>query len=236
MLYFYFFFMFFFATPALAFRLDPMVQEIGIRAPFASATYTVENNTKNKVAVQFDIRKRIVDVNGKEERPEATGFLIYPEQMALEPGEKRNVRLTWTGDSMPNTELPFRFVASQLPVDFGGKDKNSANDVKLKFLVEYVASLYLVPPRVKPKMRLLSQSLDGKGNVEILVANEGTAHHLLERMEILLKSEGKQLAISGAALKELRAENILPGSKRLLRFPLPKELSKDVSVSVNFDP
>ena len=89
---------------APAFRLDPMVMEVPIHSPQASTTYTVENNTKAKLAVQFEIRRRLVDLNGKEERPEAQGFLIYPEQMQLEPGEKRNVRVNWVGENMLSSE------------------------------------------------------------------------------------------------------------------------------------
>lgn len=220
---------------ALAFRLDPMVVSLPLTAPQASGTYVVENNTKEKIAVQFEVRKRVVTVDGKEERPEATGFLVYPEQMALEPGEKRNVRVSWTAEAMPEQELAFRFVASQLPVNFA-KEKEASRSVKFKFLMEYVASLYLVPPRVRPKMRLLKHETKN-GALELLVANEGGAHFLLDRTEVTAKSAGKPLAFGRDTLNDLKTENILAGSQRLLRLALPKDFKgKELDVSIQFDP
>ena len=82
-------------TLAYAFRLEPMVLSLPVTQPRAAGTYTVENNSDKKVAVEFKVRGRQIDREGKEERPEAKGFLVYPQQMALEPGEKRSVRVTW---------------------------------------------------------------------------------------------------------------------------------------------
>jgi len=221
--------------PSLAwgFRLDPVVTEIPITIPKATTAYTVENNTKNKVAVQFEVRRRLVDVNGAEERPEATGFVVYPEQMALEPGEKRNVRVSWLAESMPTQELAYRFVASQLPVDFS--NQKGAASVNLKFLIEYVASLYLVPPKVKPKMKVVSQKVKG-AVLEILVANEGSAHQLLERMEISLQVGKKTTKVSNEVMLPLRTENVLAGGQRLLKLTLPAGADASSVAIVNFNP
>jgi fimbrial chaperone protein len=220
--------------PAQAFRLVPIVQEIDLKGPKASATFLVENDAKTKVAIQFSVRKRLVDVDGNETRPPAENFLLYPEQMALAPGEKRNVRLTWIADKMPEQEIPFRFIASQLPIDFQEKQKSASHGAGIKFLIEYVASLYLVPPGAKPKARLLHYEVkDGK--LELLVANEGTAHLLLTQAALHVKAKGKDVAIDPEAVKDFRAENLLAGGKRLLRLPLPKGV-KDVSVDIDFHP
>lgn len=221
---------------AAAFRVDPMVVNVALQGPRASATYTVENNTAAKIAVEFSVRKRLLDENGKEERPPAEGFLVYPEQMSLEPGQKRAVRVTWQGEKLPEKELPFRFVASQLPVEFAEGQAKEARKVNLKFLIEYVASLYLNPPRTKPKMKVAkSQLKDGK--LEVLVANEGTAHFLLERLELSAKAGGKTFQASAEQLKDIRTENLLPGDTRWLRVPVPAGFTgKDLSVDVDFQP
>jgi fimbrial chaperone protein len=122
-------------------------------------------------------------------------------------------------------------------VDFQAQAGEASRNVSLKFLIEYVASLYLVPPRARPRMRLLSHSVTDKGVLEILVANEGTAHQLLEQLEIVLHSGGKDLRPTPEQMKDLRTENVLAGGQRLLRLPLPKgAAANDLKVSVKFTP
>lgn len=215
-----------------AFRLEPMVLTLPLTKPQASGTYVVENNTKNKIAVEFRIKKRLIDENGKEERPDASGFLVFPEQMALAPGEKRNVRVTWAGESLPSQEEAYRLVATQLPVDFA--PGASAPGSQLKFLLEYVASLYLLPAGTKPKMKVVKQAAKN-GTMEVLVANEGSAHFLLDRMEISIRSGKKEEKPDPKVLQELRTENLLPGNQRWLRFPIPKGFT-DPQASVVFEP
>lgn len=221
-------------TISWAFRLDPMVLNISVPGVTGSGTYTLENNTKDKVALQFEVRERVMDLNGKETRPETKGFLIYPEQMSLNPGEKRNVRVTWTGEAKLETEKAYRFVASQLPIDFQGKEKAEAQKVKLKFLIEYVASLYLNPPGTKPKMKLKSGKLV-KNNLELLLSNEGNAHQLLEHLKVSVKANGKITKLDNKTLEEARTENILPHTERLIKIPVNIK-AKEVSVDVEFTP
>lgn len=221
------------ALPAHAFRLEPMVLQLPLTKPQASGTYVVENNTKQKIAVEFRVKKRLIDQNGAEERPEASGFLVFPEQMALEPGEKRNVRVTWAAEALPSQEEAYRLVATQLPVDFA--PNAGGRGAQLKFLLEYVASLYLLPPGAKPKMRVVKHAVAKNGTLEILVANEGSAHFLLDRMEISYRSGKKEGKPDPKILQELRTENLLPGNQRWLRIPLPKGFP-DPQVSVVFEP
>lgn len=227
---------FFLLLPSLswAFRLDPMVVNIQVNGLQGSGTYTLENNTKEKVALQFEIRERVIDREGKETRPEAKGFLIYPEQMSLEPGEKRNVRVSWTGDTKLEKEMAYRFVASQLPIDFQGKEKALDQKVKLKFLLEYVASLYLNPPGTKPKMRVKSAKIL-KNNLELLLENTGTAHQLLEHLKVTMKANGKSTKLSEKTLQEARTENILPQTERLLKIPVAIK-AQEVAVDVEYAP
>ena len=219
-------------TLAYAFRLEPMVLSLPVTQPRAAGTYTVENNSDKKVAVEFKVRGRQIDREGKEERPEAKGFLVYPQQMALEPGEKRSVRVTWAGEKTPSAELAFRLVASQLPVKFEGEKSGNAS---IRFLLEYVASLYLVPNGVKAAPKVLEQRVKEK-RMEILVANAGTAHHLLETMTIELSDGKKSAAPAKEVLAELRTGNLLAGEERWLRLPLPAGFGPGTKARVQFGP
>lgn len=168
--------------------------------------------------MQLEIRGRQVDVNGKEERPPVEGFILYPEQLSLEPGEKRAIRISWMGEK-PQKEMAYRFIASQLPVEF---QKGESKRVNLKFLLEYVASLYLTPPQARPKVKVVKVSMNEKKILEVLVANEGTAHQLLDQAKFEIRENGKEIPIPINLLQDLRTENILAGNQRLLKIPLPK--------------
>ncbi|RZA09845.1 MAG: hypothetical protein EOP11_00385 [Proteobacteria bacterium] len=151
---------------ALAFRLEPMVLSVPVSEARAAGTYTVENTTPAKVAVEFQMKERIHDLEGVETRPAAQGFLVYPQQLKLEPGEKRSVRITWAGASVPATEKAFRLVATQLPVNF---ESDQAAGTNIRFLLEYVASFYLTPKGAKGKLKVVDQAVGAKGALEIRI-------------------------------------------------------------------
>ena len=178
------------------------------------------------------MRERVIDREGKETRPETKGFLIYPEQVSLEPGEKRSVRVSWMGEAKLAQEGAFRFIATQLPIDFKNSEGRDARNVKLKFLIEYVASLYLVPSGAKAKMKVVSSTVNKK-TLELLLRNEGTAHQLLEHLNIRLKTGGKSISLSAKVLENARTENILPQSERLLKISLPETMNSP-SVDIDF--
>lgn len=215
---------------SLAFRLEPMVVTVPIQGPQATATYTVENSTKEKVALQFEVRKRVIREDGVEERPTTEGFFIYPEQLSLEPGQKRNVRVSWKGTNLPDQELAYRFIATQLPVDFS-KQKQASKKANLKFLLEYVASLYLLPPGAKPQLKVLSAVTEGEA-LKLEIENAGTAHQLLEDIQIRFQSEGKEELLNEKELTKIRSENLLAKSKRRFLIPLdPKFRKRQVKVT-----
>ena len=217
---------------AHAFRLSPMVLELKPWAKGSSGTFSVENGNKEKVAIQFEMRRRIVNLDGQEDRPPAEGFIVYPEQLTLNPGEKRNIRITWTGEQNPEKELPFRLVASQLPVQFA--EKKNENGGKLNFLLEYVASVYIVPEKGTAKVRLEKISINSKNEAEFVLSNEGKMHQLFNDFQVTFKNGEKTYAPDSETLKEIKSENILAGNKRIFRVPLPKDFGKSVQADVKF--
>jgi fimbrial chaperone protein len=219
-----------FTAPAHAFRLEPMVLSVPVVEPRAAGTYTVENNTPGKVAIEFQMKERRIDAEGKEERPPATGFIIYPAQLSLAPGEKRSVRVSWSGTEVPASEKAYRLVATQLPVDFA-KEKSGTN---IKFLLEYVASFYLTPKNAQGRLKVTGQSVNAKGELEVRVKNEGNAHELLEKLSVSVKGGGRSYELPKELIAELRTGNILAGAERIIRVPLPKGFSREARASLNF--
>lgn len=200
-----------------------MVVDFAPSGKNATQTLLLENPGKERVAVEIEVMKREVDVDGKEKRDVAsTDFTIFPEQLTLEAGQKRNVRVTWTGDAAPSTELPFRLVASQLPVTLNRPSNREDVKVNLKFVLQYVASLYVKPEGAQPKLVVERAGTGKTGNAEILLSNQGNSRRVLENARIKFFSEKDNFTVGEEAMQEVRAQNILAGGKRRFSFKAPK--------------
>lgn len=222
---------------AYAFRLSPMVSEFSPQGKQATQTFVVENPGKDKIAIQLEIAKRKIDLEGKEDRTEVSDeFVVYPEQLSLDPGEKRSVRVTYTGEQKLNSEKAYRLIASQLPITLKKPSKNEDVKVNLKFILQYVASIYIIPEDVKPKIVVDSIKKIDKEKFELVVKNEGTSHKLLENAKVsLFDPEKKEEAfpLDEKELKTLQAENILVDGRRKFTLKLPKPLSEKANIGAN---
>lgn len=109
---------------ASAFQVGAMRLTFGPAGPEATRTLTIENPTGARTAVQFEALERGSDRKAP--------FRITPEQTALRPGEKRDVRVEWIGPAKPDARA-YRLLATELPV-FAEKGR------KPKFLLQYVIS------------------------------------------------------------------------------------------------
>lgn len=209
-----------------------MEADFGTQGSQIAKTFTVENATHGKIAVELTLYKRQMAIDGKETRTPTDRFTVYPEQLQLEPGEKRNVRVTWTGPAEVPVEESYRLVADQLPVQLKAPKASKGTEVSLKFVLQYVASLYVSSAPVKPKVRVESTRVlsggQGQANLEVTLINEGTAHQLLAGSRIFLIPRGivksGPIELSRDQVKTLDAENILAGGRRRFVFALPKEL------------
>ena len=120
--------------------------------------------------------------------------------------------------------MPFRLIAEQLPVDLGGTPPQGG---QVRLLVRYVASLYVKPPGVASKLAVTSvgprNSPDGK-RLELTVANNGGAHHILTNPAITVRAGGRTVTLTGAGVQGLAGENVLAGVARRFTLPWPAEL------------
>lgn len=213
-------------TPAFAeaFRLSPMVVNFSPMGGKTSQVLLLENQGSEKVPVQIEVFARSTDANGEEVRTKSEDFVIYPEQVVLLPGEKRNVRVTWSADLKGAEEQAYRIVASQLPVKF--KEQNSLSsgqNVNLNFLLQYVASAYVTPEGAKPLVKVKEVKKRGGKSVSLLLANEGTAHRVLRAKNLSFFS-GEKLLFQINEVKEFENVNLLPKSEKTLVIAVPQEV------------
>lgn len=69
--------------------------------------------------------------------------MVFPEQIVLQPGESQSVRVQWSGDSVPATEVAYRLMAEQLPIDLGTEGANRSG-LKLE-MVKYLGRALVRP-------------------------------------------------------------------------------------------
>jgi fimbrial chaperone protein len=156
-----------------------------------------------------------MDKNGVESNEKILDELtIYPTQLVIPSGEKRSVKVTWVGKTIPNIETSYRLVAEQLPIDI---EKSKKKNASIKVLLRYVAALYVSPEDVSSEITLKKFEVDEK-NVIFTIDNAGKKHQVLSKLE--MKVFGKQsVELSSEDLKGMSGENVLAMSERLFSFP-----------------
>jgi fimbrial chaperone protein len=193
----------------------------------ASQVFRVVNEGEETVAIQLSTWRRSLDRDGVETRADAEEeFSIFPPQIVLGPKETRSVRVQWLGSAVPPQELAYRLVAEQLPVNL---DKTAQRGARMRLLIKYEGALYVVPAGAKPDVRLLAarqvRANDGKRALELVFANRGTKHALLQEMAIdLADAAGKRVQLDLDSLEGIAGENLLAGSERRFLVSWPQGL------------
>lgn len=212
-----------FSLPAFSFQLSPMVMRFSPDGVTKTQVLTLENKGTEKVPVQIEITSRDTDSKGEEVRKPSDEFTIYPEQVVLLPGEKRNVRLTWNG-KVDKIEKAYRVIASQVPVNFKEKNaKAKKNGVSLNFLLQYVASAYVVPTDAVADVKVKSVKLLSDKKLELVLSNNGTAHRVLKLKELSVL-DGEKSVVKISEIKDFDGSNILAGKEKTFTISLTNSI------------
>jgi fimbrial chaperone protein len=208
--------------------VSPMVVNFTPAGSGSTQTFLLENTGVEKIAIQIEAYHRFMDLDGKETRTPTDEFSVYPAQLALQAGEKKNVRVTWTGSQQPDRELSYRLVVSELPVENGKTAQHhngTAAHGNLTFLMQYVASLYISPPNISPKVSVESFKILSDARAELTLKNSGMAHQVLKGMRLFFKTaDGAKVELKNQEIEELQSENLLPTSSRRVYLTLPSSL------------
>jgi len=234
------------SSPSWAFKVSPIELNFTNKGPRSVQTILVENTTKEKVPVEIFAYER-KHAKGKERRIKTRDFYFFPKQFILKPGEKRNIRLSWMGIRSKEEpkdpskrmkkglvdieyEKAYRLEVKQVPVEL---KKNKASKTGIKFLYNYVASLYVKPGNVKPALEVFSFKKKRPGFFDMEIQNTGGAHAILAFYDIeAKKGENKTLIKMIDQNKKIQGVNLLPGERRRLTLKVPKDID---SGALEFD-
>jgi fimbrial chaperone protein len=213
------------------FQLEPLSVDFFPSGSLATQSFILKSTGDKPVAIQLSMAIREISLDGTETNVDADDqFLIYPPQLVIPPGEQQTVRVTWLGDPIPTKELAFRIIAEQVPVDLTEiKQTEGDRTVTVRVLLRYRGSVYIKPEGVAPKLVLESASSQkdkaGADKLVLNVANQGTAHKLLQNIKVTVKAgSGQSVTLAGKQLEGVLGENILADSKRQFILPWPKEI------------
>lgn len=203
------------SIPAQAFKFEPMVADFKPEGAGSSHVFRVENENKDHVAVKIEAYIRQIDKDGNETRVPTDHFKIFPSQLSLKGKDSRAVRITYQGPKQLTGEMAYRIVASQLPVDFQKKVKQSG----VQFIFRFMASAYVTSDAFIPQLQVESvKQIDSK-KTQIELSNIGKKHRQLKGVKVILKDKsGKTLALNESIVKNWDAQNILAGGTRQFTF------------------
>jgi fimbrial chaperone protein len=211
-------------APAQSFQLVPITQDFAPSGRGATRTFQLQNETADPVAITVAILARAMDENGQETNAETEDFIVVPEQAVVPANGTQTVRVQWIGDPSPSKELAYRIIAEQVPVAFTARPRGGAVQV----VVRYVGSVYVVPQGAQADIRVESAAArsdpDGKPRLELVLANKGAAHGVIDEPVLALSAGGRTRELGEDALPGLSGTNILAGSRRRLLLPWPADL------------
>jgi fimbrial chaperone protein len=223
--------------PAQAFKLIPLSRVFAPTGPNAIQSYEIENTTGKPLAVELNIVKREMSLQGMDKLiPANDDFMIYPPQVLLQPGENQTVRVTWLGDPKPTQELAYRLIAEQLPINLTTNtgtfpDSKSGFSTNIKIKMRYQGSIYIRPSQAQPNViieQIEPKLENGKSMLAITLQNGGTARANLKEGQLQLKVAASQNMPSVTLTADQMGLNerptLLAKQKRQILIPYPATL------------
>ena len=222
------------AFNAQAFNFEPITQDYAPTGKGSNHIFRVANPGTENIAIKISVKPRSLEPDGTEiQGDDSNLFTIYPRQVILKPNESRSIRVKWTGEAAPQSELAFRIIAEQVPVSFAEVQPIEGGQITLTY--RYEGNIYIVPPGAKPDLAIKSMRRDfenentteteaGQEFLVFEIENKGNRHTLLSKIELKLKrdeNDSQPIILADDKLKGVAGENMLAGSVRIFRIPMP---------------
>lgn len=211
----------------------------------SSAFLQLENKGVKAAAVELTIDEHHKDIDGQTINGKEAGddFIIYPAQLVMVPGDEASVQVRWIGEPALDLERAYTLVAREVPIPRKSVEESEHTagiHLDVTVLTNYEVRIYVTPPGAKPKLVVESvterpppagHGAAEPGQLEVILANRGTAHQVLSNMTLVLTPlgpAGTPLASNTVTLtaKDIPAMNkhLLVGDRRRLVFPRPAGL------------
>lgn len=203
--------------------LMPMVQTLDHKKK-RQMMFTVFNPTKEPVATTFDIQKLVDNQNNKEQREVTKKLTFYPSQFVLKPNGKKNVRVRYMANELPDIEEVYRVIAKELNIDV--KDDvvdaptNGVN-AKIKMRLTYEGLLFVHKPSAKSKLKIETFERTSPTSLSLTISNSGNASSVpsVHNYNFVVTINNKEYKLTEDDLKGADIRRILAGKTNTFRFP-----------------
>lgn len=211
--------------PAAAFQLVPISQDFEPSGRGVNQVFQVENDRNEPVTVTIKMTGRAVDPDGNETMPETEDFTVFPTEIILPPKSSRGVRVKWVGDPAPKTELSYRIIAEETPLNM----RRDSPGASVFLTVRYIGSVYVVPKGAKADIVVASARSvpggQGGAQLEVVLENKGTRHAIIDEPSLTVSSGSTNVTLDKVVVDgRLNGENILAGGRRRFLLPMPAGL------------
>jgi fimbrial chaperone protein len=214
----------------------------------SSAFLELENKEMKAAAVEITIQEHHKDIDGKTVggKEADDDFIIYPSQLVMIPGDEVGVQLRWIGEPALSAERAYTLVTREVPIPRKAAEEpepSTGIHLDVKILMNYEVRVYVTPPGAKPKVVVESVAErtqpagSGPGTaesaqLEIILANQGTAHRSLLNMALVLVPldptgaplTGRAVTLAARDVPAMKP-HLLAGERRRLLIPRPAGLS-----------
>lgn len=226
------------ALPAAAYRVVPLTIQLAPSGRDAQGSFRVINDGDQPIAIQVSIANRQIAEDGTDSTtPVGDEFVVFPPQMVLRPGQSQAVRVQYRGEANPTSELAYRIVTEQLPINL---QRERAGGAQVALLLRYEGTLYVVPANAKAAIAVQEARAetgpDGQRRLSVLVANSGNKHAILGNLKVTVQGGGQSVVLEGEQATGMSGANILAGARRRFLVPLPATIpAGPVQVGLNFE-
>ncbi len=231
--------------PLDAFYITPISQTLSPKGRSAKRSFLIINNKAKTIGIQVNMSIRDMDLYGKEINSEIHNeFLYYPKQLILMPGQRQKVSVTWVGENQPKTELAYRFIAEELPLNLSPQNKKKDKQLispSIKLFMKFVASVYITPKKAKAEIiveDISTQESGKKKQLVITLYNKGTKHHLLSKGHLLITEKGEEdenLILTEDAIEKFDEINLLAERRVRLYLNYPDAI-KEKNIRAVYEP
>jgi len=221
-----------FSSPLLAIRISYPVNQFTTDGLQASQVMTLTNDTDAPFAALLNAYRRTCNVDGKDILSDPVeDFVIDPRQVLLPPGESLPIHISYIGKKNLDFETAYRIEVTEVklvnedqPVT---EEKVSGAKIELSFLTRNLKATYVKTPGMTPDVIIANAEAidgpDGKPGLEIVFHNRGTAHTILQKINLMVTPKTGE-ATTITLPKAIPYTNILADHKRRFVVPWPEGL------------
>ncbi|MEO7424925.1 MAG: hypothetical protein ABI036_07050 [Fibrobacteria bacterium] len=184
--------------------------------------------------IEITISAREINLEGGVIYPSTEGaddFVVYPSQFILYPGDVKKIQVQWVGTKLPNKEVTFGFISTQLPLNIEEREKPKTAVARVEMVTRYEGVIVVRPPNVQPMVVVDTAYYHNDSTGSHFVAilnNKGTGLQSLSNIEFGIAPMDKSGRIKLNERIQVRnkpsaatAQSLIAGFRRKVEMPWP---------------